>query len=54
MGSALLRILYAIPSLIVLASLVFAATVRMIAVVFVLLKGRNPDGFCRFLLGIVR
>ena len=42
-GSALLRILYSIPSLIVLAILVF---------VFILVKGRYPDSFWRFLLGI--
>jgi Domain of unknown function (DUF4389) len=54
-GSALLRVLYAIPSLIVLAILVFfGAIVWVIAVVFVLVKGRYPDGLWRFLHGIVR
>ncbi len=54
-GSALLRILYAIPSLIVLALLVFAgAIVWVIAVVLVLVNERNPESLWRFLRGIVR
>jgi Domain of unknown function (DUF4389) len=54
-GSALLRIVYAIPNLIVLAILVFVgAFVWLIAVVFVLVTERYPDSLWRFLLGIVR
>ena len=54
-GSALLRILYAIPSVIVLAILVFVgAIVWVIAVVGVLVNERYPDSMWRFLLGIVR
>ena len=54
-GSALLRILYAIPNLIVLAIVGFvAAVVWLIAVVRVLVAGRYPDSLWRFLLGIVR
>jgi hypothetical protein len=54
-GSALLRILYAIPSLIVLAILTFVgAIVWVIAVVLVLVDEKYPDSFWRFLLGIVR
>jgi Domain of unknown function (DUF4389) len=54
-GSALLRILYAIPSLIVLAILTFVgAIVWLIAVVLVLLNEKYPDGLWRFLLGLVR
>ena len=54
-GSALLRILSAIPSIIVLALLVFvAAIVWVIAAVLVLVDGRYPDSLWRFLLGIVR
>jgi len=55
MGSALLRILYAIPSLFVLAILVsFGAIVWVIAVVLVLVNQRYPDSLWRFLHGIVR
>jgi hypothetical protein len=54
-GSALLRILYAIPSVIVLAILGFVgAIVWVIAVVGVLVRESYPDGLWRFLLGIVR
>lgn len=54
-GSALLRILYAIPSLIVLAILLFFGGIAwVVAVVCVLVSGRYPEGLWRFLLGIVR
>jgi len=54
-GSALLRILYAIPSLIVLAMLAFVgAIVWVIAVVLVLANESYPDSLWRFLLGLVR
>lgn len=54
-GSALLRILYAIPSLIVLGLLTFVgAIVWLIAVVFVLVNENYPDSLWRFLLGLVR
>jgi hypothetical protein len=54
-GSALLRILYAIPSLIVLAILTFVgAIVWVIAVVLVLVDENYPDSLWRFLHGIVR
>jgi hypothetical protein len=54
-GSALLRILYAIPSLIVLAILTFVgAIVWVIAVVLVLVREKYPESLWRFLLGIVR
>lgn len=54
-GSALLRILYAIPNLIVLAILTFVgAIVWVIAVVLVLVNERYPDSLWRFLRGIVR
>jgi Domain of unknown function (DUF4389) len=54
-GSALLRILYAIPSLIVLAILTFVgAIVWVIAVVLVLVDENYPDSVWRFLHGIVR
>jgi hypothetical protein len=50
-GSALLRILYAIPSLIVLAILTFVGTiVWVIAVVLVLVGENYPDSLWRFLL----
>ena len=55
LGSTLLRIVYAIPSLIVLALLTLAAVVVwVIAVVFVLSEERYPEGIRRFLVGIVR
>ena len=54
-GLALLRILYAIPSLIVLAILTFVgAIVWVIAVVLVLVREKYPESLWRFLLGIVR
>jgi len=54
-GSALLRILYAIPSVIVLAILTFVgAIVWVIAVVSVLVNERYSDSLWRFLLGLVR
>ena len=54
-GSALLRILYAIPSLFVLAILTFVgAIVWVFAVVLVLVNENYPDSLWRFLLGIVR
>jgi len=54
-GSALLRILYAIPSLIALAILMFVgAIVWMIAVVLVLVDESYPESMWRFLLGLVR
>jgi hypothetical protein len=54
-GSALLRILYAIPNLIVLALLVFVgAIVWLIAVVLVLVSERYPGNLWRFLVGLVR
>jgi Domain of unknown function (DUF4389) len=54
-GSALLRILYVIPSLIVLAILGFAgAIVWVVAAVWVLVAERYPEGLWRFLRGLVR
>jgi Domain of unknown function (DUF4389) len=54
-GSALLRIVYAIPSLIVLAILGFVgAIVWVIAVVFVLVNEQYPESLWRFQSGIVR
>lgn len=54
-GSALLRILYAIPSLIVLAILTFVgAIVWLIAVLLVLVNESYPDSLWRFLVGLVR
>jgi hypothetical protein len=54
-GSALLRILYSIPSLIVLALLFFlGAIVWLLAVVLVLVNERYPESVWRFLCGIVR
>lgn len=54
-GSALLRILYAIPSLIVLAILGFiGAIVWLIGVVAVLIGESYPESLWRFLLGLVR
>jgi uncharacterized protein DUF4389 len=53
--SALLRALYAIPSMIVLAILAFVgAIVWVIAAVLVLVNERYPDSLWRFLLGLVR
>jgi Domain of unknown function (DUF4389) len=54
-SSVLLRILYAIPSLIVLAVLTFVGgIVWMVALVGVLLNESYPDSLWRFLLGLVR
>jgi hypothetical protein len=54
-GSVLLRILYAIPSLIVLAILAFAGViVWVIALVAVLVGESYPESWWRFLLGLVR
>ena len=54
-GSALLRILCSIPSLIVLAILVFVgAFVWLLAVVLVLASERYPESAWRFLCGLVR
>jgi hypothetical protein len=54
-GSALLRILFAIPSLVVLALLsLLGAIVWLLAVVLVLLNERYPESVWRFLRGIVR
>jgi uncharacterized protein DUF4389 len=54
-GSALLRMVYAIPSLLVFAIVAFVgAIVWLIAVVLVLVKESYPDGLWRFLLGLVR
>lgn len=53
--SALMRVLYAIPSLIVLSILTFlGAVVWTIAIVLVLVDGRYPEGMWRFLFGIVQ
>lgn len=54
-GSALLRILYAIPSLIVFSILAFVgAVVWVIAVVLVLADEGYPEGLWQFQRGIVR
>jgi hypothetical protein len=54
-GSALLRILYAIPSVIVLAILtIVGAIVWAIAVVLVLIDEKYPASWWRFLVGLVR
>jgi Domain of unknown function (DUF4389) len=54
-SSALLRILYSIPSLIVLALLVFVgAFVWLLAVVLVLVNKRYPESAWRFLCSLVR
>jgi len=54
-GSALLRILYAIPSLIVLAILgLLGAIVWVIAVVLILINENYPESFWRFQLALVR
>jgi hypothetical protein len=53
--SVLLRILTAIPNLIVFAIIgFFGAIVWVIAAVLVVVKGTYPEGMWRFLLGIVR
>jgi len=54
-GSALLRILYSIPSLLVLAILVFVgAFIWVLAMILVLVSERYPQSAWRFLYGIVR
>jgi hypothetical protein len=54
-GSALLRVLYSIPSLIVLAILVcVGAFVWLLAVVLVLINERYPESAWRFLSSLVR
>ncbi len=54
-GSVLLRILYAIPNLIVFAILTFfGGIVWVIAAVLVFVNGRYPESMWRFLLGLVR
>jgi hypothetical protein len=54
-GSALLRILYAIPSLVVLAIFVFVgAIVWLLGVVLLLVNERYPESAWRLLLGLVR
>jgi uncharacterized protein DUF4389 len=54
-GSALLRVLYAIPSVIVLAILTFVGTiVWVIGAVLVLVNESYPESLWRFLLGLVR
>jgi hypothetical protein len=54
-GSALLRVLYVIPSLIVLALLVLVGSiVWLLALVLVLVNERYPESVWRFLCGIVR
>jgi Domain of unknown function (DUF4389) len=54
-GSALLRILFAIPSVLALSVLTFVGTiVWMVAAVFVLVDGRYPEGMWQFLRGVVR
>jgi hypothetical protein len=54
-GSALLRILLAIPSLIILAVLAFfGSIIWLIAAVLVLVTEHYPEGLWRFLLGLVR
>lgn len=54
-GSALMRIVYAIPSLLVLAMLTFVgAIVWTIAVVLVLVAEKYPESLWRFQLGLVR
>lgn len=54
-GSALLRVLYAIPSLIVLAILSFVGSiVWFVALLLVVFEETYPEGLWRFLLGLVR
>jgi len=54
-GSALLRILYAVPSLIALAILgLVGAIVWVIAVMLILINQSYPEGLWRFLLALVR
>ena len=54
-GSALLRIVLAIPSLVVLAVLAFVGSIMwVIAAGLVLVTENYPEGLWRFLLGLVR
>ena len=54
-GSALLRLLYAIPSLIVFAILAFVGSiVWVVAAVFVLVDENYPESLWRYQLGLVR
>ena len=54
-GSALLRVVYAIPSLIVLAILSFVGSIAwFVGVVLVLVEESYPAGLWRFLLGLLR
>jgi hypothetical protein len=54
-GSALLRLLYGIPSLIVLAILAFVGSiVWIVAALLVLVDESYPEGLWRFQLGLVR
>jgi len=54
-GSTLLRIVYAIPSLFVLALLTLVgAIVWLVAILLVLVDERYPESMWRFLLGLVR
>jgi hypothetical protein len=54
-GSALLRVVLAIPSLVVLAVLAFVGSIIwVIAAVLVLVTENYPEGLWRFLLGLVR
>jgi Domain of unknown function (DUF4389) len=54
-GSALLRLLYAIPSLIVLAILTFVSgIIWVIAAILVLIDENYPEGLWKFQLGVVR
>lgn len=54
-GTSLLRIVAAIPSVIVLAILTWVASiVWLVAVVFVLIDEQYPEGIWRFLVGILR
>ena len=54
-SSALLRIVYAIPNLIVFAIFAFVGAILwVVAVVFVLLNEKYPNSLWRFLRGLVR
>jgi hypothetical protein len=54
-GSALLRFLYAIPSLVVLAILALVGSiVWLVAAILVLVDGKYPEGLWRFQLGLLR
>ena len=54
-GSALLRLIYSIPSALVLAILsIVSAVIWVIAAIMVLVQENYPDGLYRFQLGILR